>query len=72
MPLYQTRPLKQRVSVTLDEDVIETVKILAEDNDRSFSQYINLLLKRHIDEEKDNLETRHPAGANPDRCARPG
>ena len=42
------RPMKQKVSITLDEDIIEQVKQLAEDCDRSFSQYINLVLKEHL------------------------
>lgn len=44
------KPLKQRVSLTLDEEVIEKIKILAEDCDRSFSQYVNIVLKEHIKE----------------------
>ena len=42
------KPLKKKVSITLDEDIIEKVKLLAEDQDRSFSQYVNLVLKEHI------------------------
>ena len=42
------KPLKQKVSITLDEDIIETIKAEAEDCDRSFSQYINLILKEHL------------------------
>ena len=42
------RPLKTKVSVTLDEDIVEKVKTLAESDDRSFSQYINLVLKEHV------------------------
>lgn len=42
------RPLKQKISITLDEDVVEELKILAEKNDRSFSQYINLILKSYL------------------------
>ena len=42
------KPLKQRVSLTLDEDVIEKIKIQAEECDRSFSQYVNLILKKHL------------------------
>lgn len=42
------KPLKQRVSLTLDEDIVEKIKILAEDCDRSLSQYINLILKEHL------------------------
>ncbi len=43
------KPLKEKVSLTLDENVIKTVKILAEENDRSFSSYVNLVLKKHIE-----------------------
>ena len=42
------KPLKNKVSITLDEDVIERIKQLAEDDDRSFSQYINMVLKVHL------------------------
>lgn len=48
------KPLKQKVSITLDEDIIEKAKILAEDCDRSLSQYINLVLKNHIKETEQN------------------
>lgn len=48
------KPLKQRVSLTLDEEVIEKIKILAEDCDRSFSQYVNIVLKEHIKENVNN------------------
>lgn len=42
------KPLKKKVSITLDEDIIEKVKLFAEDQDRSFSQYVNLVLKEYI------------------------
>ena len=42
------RPLKEKVSITLDGDVVEEVKRLAEEDDRSFSQYINRVLRKHI------------------------
>lgn len=42
------KPLKKSVSITLDEDVIEKIRLFAEETDRSFSQYINLLLRKHI------------------------
>lgn len=42
------KPLKQKVSITLDEDVIEKIKVLAEECDRSFSQYVNLVLKEYL------------------------
>ncbi len=42
------KPLKNKVSITLDADIIDKIKELAEEDDRSFSQYINLVLKEHI------------------------
>ncbi len=48
------RPLKEKVSITLDGDVVEEVKRLAEEDDRSFSQYINRVLRKHI-KNKNNI-----------------
>ena len=42
------KPLKNRVSLTLDEDIIEKIKQLAENDDRSFSQYVNMVLKEQL------------------------
>lgn len=42
------KPLKAKVSITLDVDLVEAIKKLAEDDDRSFSQYINLVLKEWV------------------------
>ena len=42
------KPLKSKVSMTLDGDIIERIRKLADEDDRSFSQYINLVLKEHI------------------------
>ena len=42
------KPLKSKVSITLDNDIVEKIKILSENDDRSFSQYINIVLKQHI------------------------
>ena len=44
------KPLKNKVSITLDEDIIKQIKELAENDDRSFSQYINMELKNHIND----------------------
>jgi predicted transcriptional regulator len=41
--------MKVKVSISLDYEVLEKVKILAELTDRSVSQYINMLLKRSLD-----------------------
>ena len=49
------KPYKVKVSVSLDEDIIEKCKYLAEEDDRSFSQYINLVLRKWI-KETDNKD----------------
>ncbi len=50
------KPLKSKVSITLDDNVIERIKDLAEKDDRSFSQYINMVLKKHISNKKDTKQ----------------
>ena len=42
------RPLKEKISITIDSDILEKIKLKAEEDDRSLSQYINLVLKQHI------------------------
>ena len=42
------KPLKARISITLDEDLVNRLKDLADDDDRSLSQYINLILKEYV------------------------
>lgn len=46
--MINMRPLKQKVSITLDENIIEKLKELSEECDRSLSQYINIVLKEHL------------------------
>ena len=55
MAINSTKPLKQHISISLDQEVIEKIKIRAEESDRSFSQYVNILLKKHI-EAKENKQ----------------
>ncbi len=43
------KPLKDKISVTIDSDLLVKLRQLADDDDRSLSQYINLILKQHID-----------------------
>ena len=43
------KPLKQKVSIMLDSDLLAKAKALAEWDDRSLSQYINLVLKEHLE-----------------------
>lgn len=42
------KPLKEKISITVDEDVLEKIKEQADADDRSLSQYINLVLKEHL------------------------
>lgn len=48
------KPLKEKVSITLDSDIIKKLKDLAEDDDRSFSQYINMVLKDYLNKVDNN------------------
>ena len=42
------KPLKEKISITIDGDILEKLRVLAENDDRSLSQYINIVLKEHI------------------------
>ena len=42
------KPLKEKISITIDNDILEKPKQLAEEDDRSLSQYINLILKEYL------------------------
>ena len=44
------KPLKKSVSITLDGPVLDQIKFLAEQEDRSLSSCINLLLKAHLEQ----------------------
>lgn len=46
------KPLKEKISITIDSDIVEEIRIKAENDDRSLSQYINLILKEHLKEIK--------------------
>ncbi len=47
------KPLKEKISITIDWDVLEKIKVLADSDDRSLSQYINIVLKNHV---KENID----------------
>lgn len=44
------KPLKTRVSITIDDPILERLKDLAEYQDRSLSSYINLVLREHLEQ----------------------
>lgn len=42
------KALKDKISITVDSDVLERIRKEAEKDDRSLSQYITIVLKEHI------------------------
>ena len=44
------KPLKEKISITIDSDLLEKLKEKADYDCRPLSQYINLVLKRHLEE----------------------
>lgn len=54
------RPLKEKISLTIDNDIVKRLKEEAEKDDRTFSQYINLILKEHVKK----LDTRNGSQIN--------
>lgn len=54
--VVRVRPLKQKISITVDEDIIKNSSLIAEACDRSLSQYINIVLKNHLVSQKSTLQ----------------
>lgn len=48
------KPLKEKISITIDSDILEKIRIKAEEDDRSLSQYINIVLKEHLKSTNEN------------------
>ncbi len=42
------KPLKEKLSITLDSDIIQRLRVLAEEDDRPLSQYINVILRNYL------------------------
>ncbi len=47
------KALKEKISITIDSDLLEILRIKAEEDDRSLSQYINLVLKEQLKKENE-------------------
>lgn len=47
--MYDQRPLKTKMSISIDSDVERALKELSQRDDRSVSQYINRVLKQHLE-----------------------
>lgn len=48
------KPLKEKISITIDADLLKDLKDEAEKDERSLSQFINLILRKYIKESKEN------------------
>ena len=46
------KPMKEKISITIDSDVLERIRKKAEQDERSLSQYINMMLKKCLEENK--------------------
>lgn len=42
------KPLKVKVSLSLDEEVVKKLRVLAEEDDRQLSSYINIILRNYL------------------------
>ena len=46
------RPLKEKISITVDSDLLEKAKKLAEQDERSLSQLINMALREFVNKKE--------------------
>ncbi|MCM1545819.1 MAG: ribbon-helix-helix protein, CopG family [Clostridiales bacterium] len=42
------KPLKEKISITIDSDLLKELKARADEDERSLSQYINLILRNYL------------------------
>ena len=48
------KPLKEKISITIDADLLKDLKEEADKDERSLSQFINLILRKYINEINEN------------------
>ena len=53
MVIIPMKPIKEKVSITIDWDILEKLRSNAEQDDRSLSQYINIILKQFLNSKED-------------------
>ena len=46
------QPLKERISITIDSDLLEKLREKADEDCRPLSQYIHLVLRKHVEQEE--------------------
>ena len=49
------RPLKEKISISIDSDLLEKLREKADEDSRPLSQYINLILRKYM-EQKDKKQ----------------
>lgn len=54
------RPLKEKISISIDSDLLEKLREKADEDCRPLSQYINLILRRYM-EQKEKRKSRSKA-----------
>ena len=54
--MSNNKPLKEKISITIDGDLLAELRQMSDKYDRSLSQLINLILKRHVSNESDSPE----------------
>ena len=47
------KPLKEKISITIDSDLLAKLREKAEEDDRSVSSFINLILKKYLEETRE-------------------
>lgn len=46
------RPLKEKISITIDSDLLEKLREKADEDCRPLSRYINLILRRYMEQKE--------------------
>ena len=46
------QPLKERICIKIDSDLLEKLREKADEDCRPLSQYINLVLRKHVEQEE--------------------
>lgn len=46
------RPLKEKISISIDSDLLEKLREKADEDYRPLSQYINLILRKYMEQKE--------------------
>lgn len=53
---------KIKVSITLDSDLVEMLKVMSKEDDRAFSQYVNFVLRKWVAAHAEKADDASTAG----------